>query len=188
MKRQIAGLLFLALVFALPSVAQAQDAGSWDAALTAQLSTNGVADPANATGEEIAAAVEALIANNPQLTAEDITGMVQAAVNRSPAAYQAIAVAAAKQAAAQGIDAAGLARIGGAAVFAAVQAGITVTQSDTIILASAISQASGVTLASDAVEQQYLALEFAALFGDLEETGLVDLIIEENPNQDASPA
>jgi hypothetical protein len=188
MKRHIAGLLFLALVLALPSVAQAQDAQSWDAALTAQLSTNGIADPANATGEEIAAAVEALIANNPQLTADDIAGMVRSAVARSPASYKAVAVAAAKQAAAQGIDAAGLAKIGGAAMFAAVQAGITVTEPDARDLTSAMSQASGVTVSFDAVSQEYLGLEFAALFGSLEETGLADLIIEENPNQDASPA
>ncbi len=82
----------------LPVSAMAQTAVSWDTALFQQLTTNGVADPANATGEELAAAVQTLMANNPSLLASDVELLVTAAVRRNPAAYQAIAVAASRQA------------------------------------------------------------------------------------------
>ena len=82
----------------LPVSAMAQTAVSWDTALFQQLTTNGVADPANATGEELAAAVQTLMANNPSLLASDVELLVTAAVRWNPAAYQAIAVAASRQA------------------------------------------------------------------------------------------
>jgi len=96
MIRRFAGVLLVALM--LPVSAMAQTAVSWDTALFQQLTTNGVADPANATGEELAAAVQTLMANNPSLLASDVELLVTAAVRRNPAAYQAIAVAASRQA------------------------------------------------------------------------------------------
>ena len=99
--KRLMTLVFAAFVLN-SALALAQFSGTVDEALQRQLVTNGASDPANATSAELAAAVEGLMVNNPDLTTEQISNLVSAAVAQNPEAYQAIAVAAAEQAAAGG--------------------------------------------------------------------------------------
>ncbi len=187
--RSFIGLLGMLVVFAFAVPAAAQQTLSLDAALEQQLTTNGVADTANATGEELAAAIEALVANNPDLTAFDIQQLVRAAVGKNPAAYQAIALGAARAADDKGLDATAIEEILGTAINSASVNGIDTTGAASTLASAAstqtgkqISANSVQTFASDAwYEQDFFALDAASWLVGL-------FTIEENPNQDASPS
>lgn len=180
MKFRIAGALFVTLVLALP--AQAQQLLTYDQALTDQLTTNGVADPADATGEELVAAIDAIVANNPDLALEDLTGLVEAAARRNPAAYQTIALAGARAANSLGGTANAIASIIATAITAANNAGID-TDGASSTLAAAASAETGQTITAGAVEGS-LGFFTTDVFAGLDFL----VIIEENPNQDASPS
>jgi len=191
--RAFAGVLVVigALVLALPAQAQTLSSVSIDQALADQLTTNGVADPANATGEELAAAISALAANNPNLGQTAIQDLVRAAVRRNPAAFQTIALAGANAANSLGGSSADIESVLSLAIGVAASNG----QNTTGAAATLASQASASTgkpvsttvVASNAglyeTEENYIDL--GILIDRLQD---VIVVLEENPNQDASPS
>ncbi len=187
-------MIMLAVVAGLATTlpARAQQALSPAEALTEQLRVNGVADPANATGEELAAAIEALSANNASFGETDITDLVIAAVRVNPAAYEAIAVAGAEAAADHGIATLYIEDMIGAAIGIAQARGQDTTGAATRI-AGAASAATGRQISAESVGSvvnSYADWERTVIGGYssiLFYSDLLDLVIEENPNQDASP-
>mgnify|MGYP001283424129 CR=1 FL=1 len=186
--RAFAGFVGLLVVFmlAMQSPVQAQSTLSLNQALEQQLATNGVADPDSATGEQLGAAIEALVANNPSLTAGDIENLVLAAVGKNPAGYQAIALSAAKAANSRGMGAGAIETILGTAISAAGANGIDTTgAADT--LASAASTATGQQISGANVQSASNVLTNLFYVFNVADTLSLLLLLEENPAQDASP-
>lgn len=187
----------------------------FDAAITAQLSLVGL-DPATATDQQIALAVGALVSNNPSLSDGAIAAMTSAAVKSRPSAAALItgqavaqrpaaAVAITRAAVAanptqvnQIAAAASLAAINGGqrdlvggiianAVFVANSNGVGATIND---VAGTVSGATGINVATLFEEATN-----AVIVADTDVQELIDqyedeedIIVDENPNQDASPA
>lgn len=190
--RALASVVFLTLLLALPAQAQTTQSLDPDQVLLEQLRVNGVADPANATGEEIAAAIAALSANNAELSGLAFTDLVMAGVRLNPSAYETIAQSAAETAADAGQPDYVLIDILAAAIGLARAHGEDTTGA-AARLSSAVSTATGRSISSPDVATlavDYTNFENRVLSGESPDSyynQVLALIIEENPNQDASP-
>ncbi len=187
----------------------------FDSALTAQLALVGL-DPATATDGQISLAVAALINNNPALSDGAVAALVSAAVNGRPSAAGQITSQAVAQrpAAAVAISRAAVAaaptqvnQIAAAASQAAINGGRRDLVGGIIANAVAVANANGVgttindvaqaVATSTGIDVATLSDEAtnAVIVADADVQELIDLdeeeedfIVEENPNQDASPS